>query len=189
MEKIIIAVLLAAIAILLYLWTKAKNNHQPNQTQSDPLPGVNDILGRPKLGGRPLLPTQATESQNTGNAPIAPNFDTVNKRETKIPIPQEEPDEENIPDWDDEEEEMKGYAANAVYSMDDGLATGVTYDELAAMGKMLERNVLQASEKENTVSLASKIDGTELMRMLESSIGDSSRKIAMLLDNSLANDS
>lgn len=182
MEKIIIAVLLAVIAILLYLWAKAKNNQPPNQTQIYPLPGVPDIVGRPKVGGRPALPKQAIATENDSSAPVVHNFDTENKRETTLPIPQEGPDEEHIPDWDDEEEEMKGYASNAVYSIDEGLATGVTYDELAAMGKMLERNVLQPSERETTVSLASKIDGTELMHMLETAIGDASKKIAKLLD-------
>ena len=182
MEKIIIAVLLGVIAFLLYLWAKAKNNHQPNKTQIDPLPGVPDIVGRPKLGGRPALPKQAIATENDSSAPVVHNFDTENKRETKLPIPQEEPDEENIPDWEEEEEDMKVYAANAVYSIDDGLATGITYDELAAMGQLLERNVLQASEKESTVSLASKIDGTELMQMLESVVGDASKRIAQLLD-------
>ncbi|MFL9844257.1 conjugal transfer protein TraD [Flavobacterium rhizosphaerae] len=146
------------------------------------MPGVPDIMGRPKLGGRQALPTQAIETENHDNAAIDSTFEAVNRRETKIPIPQGEPDEEHAPDWDDEEEEMKGYASNAIYSIHDGLATGVTYDELAAMGKMLERNVLQPSEKQATVSLASKIDGTELMLMLETAVGDASRKIAKLLD-------
>ncbi|MBF01042.1 hypothetical protein [Flavobacterium coralii] len=182
MEKIIIAVLLAVIAILLYLWAKAKNNQQPNQTQNDPLQGVPDIVGRPKVGGRPALPTQAIEAENDSSATVAPNFDTVNKWETTLPIPQEEPDEESLPDWDDEEEEMKGYAANAVYSIDEGLATGVTYDELATVGQLLQRKALKASEKKRTVSVASKIDGTELMLMLETAVGDASKRIAMLLD-------
>ena len=182
MEKIIIAVILGVIATLFYLRAKAKNSHQPNKMQNDPLPGVPDIVGRPKLRGRPVQPKQAIEAENDSSATVAPNFDTVNKWETKLPIPQEEPDEEHIPDWDDEEEEMKGYASNAVYSIDEGLATGVTYDELAAMGKMLELDVLQESEKETTVSLASKIDGTELMHMLETAVGDASKRIAKLLD-------
>lgn len=182
MEKIIIAMLLGVMAILLYLRVKLKNNPTSNKKQYDPLPGVPDIMGRPKLGGRPVLSTQDIEAENDSSASVIHNFDTVNKRETKVPIPQEEPDEDYIPDWDDEEEEMKGYASNAVYSIHDGLATGVTYDELAAIGKMLERNVLQPSERETTVSLASKIDGTELMNMLETAVGDASKKIAMLLD-------
>lgn len=182
MEKIIIAVLLGVIVILLYLRTKAKNSRGRNKTQHDPMQGVPDIVGRPKLGGRPALPTQAIVTENVSSAPVVHNFDTVNKRETKLPIPQEELDEEHIPDWDDEEEEMKGYVSNAVYSIEDGLATGVTYEELAAMGKLLERNVLQACEKELTISLASKIDGTELMHMLENAVGDASKKIAKLLD-------
>ncbi|MEE1897013.1 conjugal transfer protein TraD [Flavobacterium rakeshii] len=146
------------------------------------MPGVTDIMGRPKLGGRTVLPTQDIEAENDSGASVIHNFDTVNKRETKIPIPQEEPDEDYIPDWDDEEEEMKGYASNAVNSIEDGLATGVTYDELATMGQLLQRKALKASEKKSTVSLASKIDGTELMFMLEIAVGDASKKIAMLLD-------
>ncbi|MFP9119031.1 hypothetical protein ACLI08_14665 [Flavobacterium sp. RNTU_13] len=100
----------------------------------------------------------------------------------KPAIPQEEPDDESLPDWDDEEEEMKGYAANTAHRIEDGLATGVTYDELAAVGQLLQRKSLKASEKKSTVSVASKIDGTELMYMLETAVGDASKKIAKLLD-------
>lgn len=178
----IIAVLLGVIVILLHLRTKAKNNCPRNKTQHDPMQGVPDIVGRPKLGGRPALPTQAIEAENDSSAPVVHNFDTENKRETTLPIPQEGPDEEHIPDWDDEEEEMKGYAGNAAYSIDEGLATGVTYDELAIVGQLLERKALKASEKKRTVSVASKIDGTELMLMLETAVGDASKRIAMLLE-------
>ncbi|MFP5438858.1 MAG: hypothetical protein ACLGH8_13815 [Bacteroidia bacterium] len=182
MEKIIIVSLLAVIAILLHLRTKAKNSNQPNKTQNDPLPGVPDIVGRPKIGGRPAEPTQATETPNSDNATSTPNFNNENKRAVKPAIPQEEPDEEGIRDWDDEEEEMKGYAANTAHRIEDDLATGVTYDELAAVGQLLQRKSLKASEKKSTVSIASKIDGTELMHMLETAVGDASKKIAKLLD-------
>lgn len=182
MEKIIIVSLLAVIVVLLYLWTKAKNSPQPNETQNDPLPGVPDIVGRPKLGGRPAEPTHATETPNNDSTLATPNFDNENKRVVKPVIPQEGPDEESLPDWDDEEEEMKGYAANTAHSIEDGLATGVTYDELAAVGQLLQRKALKASEKKKTVSIASKIDGTELMLMLETAVGDASKKIAKLLD-------
>ena len=64
MEKIIIVSLLAVIVVLLHLRTKAKNSNQPNETQNDPLPGVPDIVGRPKLGGRPAEPIQTTATQN-----------------------------------------------------------------------------------------------------------------------------
>lgn len=184
MEKIIIVSLLAVIAILLYLWTKAKNSNQPNKTLNDPLPGVPDIVGRPKIGGRPVEPTHATGTQHSDNTPATPTFDNVNKREVKPAIPQEEPDDESLPDWDEEEEEMKGYAANTAHRFEDGLATGVTYDELAAVGQLLQHKALKASEKKSTVSVASKIDGTELMHMLETAVGDASKKIAKLLDGS-----
>lgn len=182
MEKIIIVSLLAVIVVLLYLWTKAKNSNQPNKAQNDPLPGVPDIVGRPKLGGRPAEPTHATGTQNSDNTRATSTFDNVSKREVKPAIPQEEPDEEGIPNWEEEEEEMKGYAANTVHRIEDGLATGVTYDELATVGRLLQRKALKASEKKSTVSVASKIDGTQLMHMLETAVEDASKKIAKLLD-------
>ena len=185
MEKIIIVVLLGVIAILLYSREKVKNNQALNKTEYDPLPGVPDIMGRPKLGGLPGLPTQAIKTEINSSEPAVHNFDTVNKQETKVAIPQEEPDEEHIPDWDDEEEEMKGYVSYAAYSIDDGLATGVTYDELAAMGKMLERHALEPSEEKTAADIVSKIDGTELLGLLESKVGEASIKIAMLLDREL----
>lgn len=182
MEKIIIGVLLALVVLLLYLLVKTGNNPNLNHNQRDSSKEVPDILGRPKPGVSPTVPIQAVEINDSNSQSVSPNFDTENRRDTKIPIPQEEPDEEKVPDWDVEEQEMKRYAARVVNSIDNGLATGVTYEELATIGKMLQLETLEASEKKRTVRVVSKIDGTELMQMLDTVVGDASKRIASLLD-------
>lgn len=181
MEKILICLVLIAIAIFLYLKGKAGNKQKNVQSTGDPLPGIPDIVGRPKLGGRHVEPTNTNEPKNKDSEATVANFTKENKREVKLPVPQREPDE-YTPDLKDEEEDLKGYAADAVYSIEDGLSTGITHEELISMEKLLKRKTLEASEKKTTEGIASKIDGTELMQLLEGAVGDASKRIALLLD-------
>jgi hypothetical protein len=187
MEKIIICLLLTAIAAIVYLKSKAKKASRNLQKTDDPLLGVPDIVGRPKVGGRPAVPNTAVETANAGNLKEVVNFETETQRDS-IPVPQEGPEAAAGINWNEEEEEFDSYAANASYSTEEGLATGVTYDELATVGMLLERKAFEASERETAVGIAFKIDGTELLQLLESAVGDASQKIAILLDRGESQD-
>lgn len=182
METIIISLLLLAIGLLLYLTaTRGKNAKGIQSTKSaTELP---DIIGRPNPFGRHEMPTAANRSKNNKPVDEKSNFDHITELKTSE-IPQEGPEEPPnvIPEWHEEEEELERYA---VFSSNDGLATGVTFDELATMGRLLERKALEPSEKDIAVNMISRIDGTELLALLESRVGDTSKKIAMLLDMKL----
>jgi hypothetical protein len=130
-----------------------------------------------------LLPSGAGDDTDKRSAVPRFNFDTITEGKP-LEVPQEEPRYLSDPllNWKEEEEELERYTG---FSNDNGLATGVTFDELATVGRLLERKALEPSEKDIAVSMISRIDGTELLSLLESRVGDASLKIAMLLDREL----
>jgi hypothetical protein len=162
---------------------KEKNKVLHNE---DPLAGLPDIIGRPKDASNYSSPSTNAQSKVESTLSTTDNFDKRNEGTPKVyKIPQEGPEvaEKTLPDWKEEEEEMGRYAA---YGTEDGFATGVTFDELATVGKILSRRALEPSEEKTAADIVSKIDGTELLGLLESKIGDTSKKIALLLDRGIA---
>lgn len=180
METILISLLLLAIGLLLFLLGKSGKDNPESSITSKTINELPDIIGKPKPAGSQLIPTVANNNQNDKLTEEVNNFDPITEAKSSE-IPQEglEQPDKAIPDWKEEEEELEGYAG---YSDSDGLATGVTFDELATVGRLLERKALEPSEKDIAVSMISRINGTELLGLLESRVGDASKKIAMLLD-------
>lgn len=180
METIIISLLLLAIGLLFYLTaTRGKNAKGIQSTKSaTELP---DIIGRPNPFGRHEMLTAANHSKSNKPVDERSNFDPITELKTSEILQEGSEALTNaIPEWhEEEEEELERYA---VFRSNDGLATGVTFDELATVGRLLERKALEPSEKDIAVNMISKIDGTELLGLLESRVGDTSKKIAMLLD-------
>jgi hypothetical protein len=182
MGIIIIILLLLAIGLLLYnIGSKSKIDRATPMDQS--ITRFPDIIGKPNLIGRQSVTKAANEGTNKRSIAVGFNFDSITEVKPSE-VPQEEPGDitGEPPDWKEEEEELERYAG---FSSDDGLATGVTFDELATVGRLLERRALDPSEKDIAVSMMVKIDGTELLDLLESRVGDVSRKIAVLLDREL----
>lgn len=186
MELLIVICLLIIIVLLLKgkFMINKKSYDRPKQEKVNPeLP---DIMGQPK-------PAKGYEGQDTriGRKGIEPenkdaNTNSVHSEQipTAAPFPQQVQDDGATTPID-LEEEQEYWGTNGVLA-DDGFATGITFDQLAGMGKLLVQNALEPSEEKMVVSIASKIDGTELLGLLESKIGDASKKIAMLLNRGLA---
>ncbi|WP_297332670.1 conjugal transfer protein TraD [Flavobacterium sp.] len=186
METIIICLLVLAIALLVYVIAQGKKEKNNVLHNEDPLAGLPDIIGRPKDASNYSSPSTA-QSKREDTLSTTDNFDKRHEGRPKVyKIPQEEPEmaEKILPDWNEEEEEMGRYSA---YGTEDGFATGVTFDELASLERLLERETAVPSNREDALSIISKIDGTELLNLLESKVGEASTKIATLLDSHLAN--
>lgn len=84
---------------------------------------------------------------------------------------------------EEEEEEWRKWG---IMVDDINLAQSTTFEELMEAGRLLKSNELQVTQKEATVALVQKIQGTELFDLLENSVEGASKKIAELLDISLA---
>lgn len=184
METTIIALLVVALAVLLaYIIITGRKYTGVVDKVNDQSKDLPDIIGRPKSG------TIYNTKSNTNQSHIG----VMDEKEANLqllitespaPSPMQGTDElsGSLPDLEEEEEEMQRISA---FNTEGGLATGITFDELANAAKLLQRHTLETSEKENAAEVFSKIDGTELLNLLESKIGDASRRIAVLLDQKL----
>lgn len=186
MEIVIVICLLIVIALLLQDKIAIKKRSEQKPTQEKVNPHLPDIMGQPKPVKSHSLPNTANESQ-IAEAEINPDNLDIEYDENEnvsIQIPQEELDEvfSSKPDLREEEEEWNRYG---ISGGDNGLAQGVTYDELTSVGSLLQKENLEQSQKETAIALVQKLQGTELFSLLESSIEGASRKIAELLDSTL----
>ncbi|WP_324756215.1 conjugal transfer protein TraD [Sphingobacterium thalpophilum] len=186
METLIVICLLIIIALLVQdkMVIKKRSEQKPKQEKVNP--NLPDIMGQPKPVRSQSMPNTANESQ-IGEQEINPdNLDIeYDENETVgIQIPQEELDEvfSNMPDLKEEEEEWTRYG---ISGSDDSLAQGVTYDELTAVGELLQKEHLEQPQKERAKALVQKLQGTELFSLMESSIEGATRKIAELFDSTL----
>lgn len=187
METIIVICLLIVIALLVHDKIDFKKKQEIKSKQKKANPNIPDIMGQPKPVRSLSMPNTANESQVEEEVINPDNLDIEydENEEVSIQIPQEELDEvfSNKPDLKEEEEEWNRYG---ISSADNSLAQGVTYDELNAVGALLQKDNLEPSQKETAVALVQKLQGTELFSILENSIEGVSLKIAKLLDSILS---
>lgn len=189
METLIVICLLIVIVLLLQdkVVINKKSEQKPKQEKVNP--DLPDIMGHPKSVRSRSLPNSAIEPQIEEQAFDAANLEIEYdaNEDVGVQIQQEELDEvfSNMPDLEEEEEEWTRYG---ITSSDDSLAQGVTYDELSSLGAMLQKEKLERTQKETTVAIVQKLQGTELFSLLENSVEDASRKIAELLDSTLSSE-
>jgi len=188
METAILTCLLIIIALLVQdkIIIKKKTEQKPTQEKLNP--NLPDIMGQPKPMRSLSVPKSAVESQNKEQEQETDNFNIeIDEEDVDMQIPQEELDEvfENIPDFEEEEEEWNRYG---ISGGNVGFAQGVTFEELSSVGMLLQKDKLEPSQKETAIAIVQKIQGTELFSLLENSIESASRKIAELLDGSLSSE-
>lgn len=179
METIIISSLIVALVILLCIViTRSKNFARTKETESSHSTELPSIIGPPKIEMNRYQPEYKNKSHNEADG--ISKLGHVNEAVyPENPKQKTENSLADIPNWEEEEEELQVSGSS---QSDGGFATGVTFDELASVGRLFEREELQPSEKELAIGMISKIDGTDLLSLLESKVGDASKKIAMLLD-------
>ena len=189
MEILIVICLLIIIVLLLQdkIVIHKRSKQEPPQKKVNP--NLPDIMGQPKPVERLSVPNTANESQieepeiNPANLDI--EYDE--NENVSIQIPQEELDEvfRNMPDLKEEEEEWNRYG---ISGDDNSLAQGVTFEELSSVGALLQKENLEQSQKDTTVDIVQRLQGTELFSLLENSIEGASQKIAELLDSTLSSE-
>lgn len=186
MELLILICLLLIIFLLLQEKIVIKKRSDQNPIREKVNPHLPDIMGQPKSIPRLQVPNTANESQ-VEEPEIDPDTLDIEYDENEIvgiQIPQEELDDafSNMPDLRAEEEEWNRYG---ISGGDDSLAQGVTYDELTAVGELLQKKHLEQPQKVRAKALVQKLQGTELFSLMESSIEGATRKIAEILDSTL----
>ena len=189
MEIVIVICLLIVIALLVQDKIVIKNSSERKPIQEKSNPKLLDIMGQPRPKRSLSVPNNASESQVEEPEIYPDNLDIEydENENVGIQIPQEELDEvfRNMPDLEEEEEEWNRYG---ISGGDNGLAQGVTYEELSSVGVLLQKENLEQSQKETAVAIVQRLQGTELFSLLENSIEGASRKIAELLDSTLSSE-
>ena len=188
METVIVICLLIVIALLLEDKIVIRKREMQKTTQKKTNPRLPNIIGQPKPMRSLSVPKRAMESQIKEQEQETDNFDIeIDEEDVDVQIPQEELDEVfgNVPDLEEEEEEWNRYR---ISGGNNGFAQGVTFEELSSVGMLLQKEKLEASQKETAIAIVQKIQGTELFSLLENSIESASRKIAELLDGSLSSE-
>lgn len=187
MEIIIVICLLIVIVLLVRdkIVIKKVVKSKPQQPLLNP--DLPEIMGQPKPIERHVVPTTATKRQKEEQEDIADNFEAETEgKGFAREIPPEELDEVfgSEPDFDfkDEEDEWK---EQGLPNSDNGFARGVTFNELSAVGALLQQDVLEPASQQQAVDIVQRLQGTELFSLLENSMEGASRKIAALLDKSL----
>lgn len=89
----------------------------------------------------------------------------------------------SMSDFENEEDEWDEYEFE---DGDNEFATGVTFDELTTVGAWLEQDTLEPAQQQKAVEIVQRLQGTELLSLLENSMDGASRKIAELLDKNLS---
>ncbi|MGN7706855.1 conjugal transfer protein TraD [Chryseobacterium sp. 22543] len=185
METMILICLVIVILLLLHdkiAVRKAVYKKEPEERPSV----VPDILGRTKSISRHSLPVVDKAGQKEKGEGSAATFESeTGGKPAGIEIPQEEQEEvfRVMPDFEEEEEEWR---IEGLPGDSQGFATGVTFEELSAVGMLLQNEQPAASEIEKAAGIVLRIQGTELLSLLESSMHGASEKIARLLDQSMA---
>lgn len=187
METLIVVCLIIVIILLVQDKIVIKKRSQKRPMREKINLNLPDIIGQPKPLRSLSMPNTANESQKEELEIIQDNLDIeYDQNETlSIQIPQEELDEvfSNMPDFEVEEEEWNRQGIS--YS-DFGFAQGVTFEELSTVGVLMQKESLDAAQKETAVLIVQKLQGTELFSLLENSIEGASQKIAILLDSTLS---
>ena len=188
METLILICLIIVIILLLkdkVVINKTVRKEVKSKKQKPDLP---DIMGIPKPVKRQSLPMSATKSHIDEHNGIADNFETETYG---IGLGLENPQIEGEPyevfgsmsDFENEEDEWDEYEFE---DGDNEFATGVTFDELTTVGAWLEQDSLEPAQQQKAVDIVQRLQGTELLSLLENSMDGASQKIAELLDKSLS---
>lgn len=188
METVIVICLVIVIVLLLKDKVVIRKVVRREEKRENARPDLPDIMGRPKMETGNVLPMSATKSQTEERGKIHDNFATETYGENidwKNPQDQGEPDEDsgNISDFENGEDEWDD---DGFRGMDNEFATGVTFEELTTVGALLDQEIIDPALQQKAVDIVQRLQGTELLSLLENSMEGASRKIAKLLDKSLA---
>lgn len=169
--QIIMIVCLLIIIILLVVDKIKINKNHDRKTGNNEKVQVNEIIGKPKEMRERFYNTPKVidkkEGRSTQLMPFPENVSDVANSQSAG-------NDQFYDEWDDEP-----------LPYDDRFNQGVSMDELMKAGKLLQQNSLMPEQEHAVIDVMQKIQGTELYGLLENSIGDASRRIAIILDKNL----
>jgi len=183
MEQLIIIFLLIIIMLILLDRKFSVNIREKNR--SDIIKNLPSIMGTTKQREGQTLPIGARERQDESALMAQNNFESETKEDEFESIGQFKNLNDILVKNDEVEENEDWIDENS--STESGFATGVTFQELSTAGQLLQQDMLDPDLEQQAVEIIQKIQGTELFDLLENSLGDASKRIAILLTESIPN--
>ena len=148
---------------------------------------ITSIIGDTKHIERQSLPIDTNERQNELPLQTKDNFESEIKEEELDNVGSSRNPAKTLNKNDDLEQEDEDWKYEQS-NVESGFATGVTFQELSIAGQLLQEELLEPDLEQRAVNIIQKIQGTELFDLLESSLGDASKRIAILLSGSILNE-
>ncbi|MDR6920012.1 hypothetical protein [Chryseobacterium sp. 2987] len=182
-QIIIIALIIVIVMILLNRKFSITIREKDNGAKTTNLPS---IMGGTKQRERHSLPIDSNEGQNDIPFTEENNFESETEGEEFENVYTAKNLDEILvknENWH-EDEDWKYQHSN----IESGFATGVTFQELSTAGQLLQQKMLEPDLEQQAVDIIQKIQGTELFDLLESSLGDASKRIGSLLKESISNE-
>lgn len=179
--------ILTCLLIIIILLAKDKIviNGMEKKTLNTKVDTSQDIMGKSQYSERLSVPSAAVRSQNSETKDQVDNFELKTKGEVlDYPISVETSDEfpqEEI-DLEEEEEDFKKVRFP---KENRGYARGLSFHELNSAGQLLQQDKLEPALSQKAAAFVHKIQGTELLYLLENSIDGASRRIADLLNKNV----
>ncbi|AZA76400.1 hypothetical protein EG347_02095 [Chryseobacterium sp. G0186] len=181
-QMIIIGLLVILVLVLVDKKISISIREKDNVTKTK---NLSSIMGDTKPRERQASPIESNERQNESilqaesifESETEDEYDNVAgaKNHDDILVRNDELEQENE-DWKYENS-----------TIESGFATGVTFQELSTVGQLLQEQILEPGLQQQAVGIIQKIQGTELFDLLEKSLGNASKKIASLLNESISN--
>lgn len=180
MELLIVMCLLMVILLLISDKVEIRKIVYKKDEPSDTDDKSPDIMGKSRYDPSHLNPKTDKASQLENQQEDSNNF--TQESEKRNQVLQEEPEEKVIdfPDFEEEEEEFRKLSFD---EWDNGLAHGVTFEELSTVANLLREENSDHFQREAAATIVQKIHGTELFILLENSMETASEKIAKLLES------
>ena len=184
MEKLIIIGLLITIILILLDRRFTVNVCAKDSNKNKKSPP--SIMGATKQRKRQDFPIEAFESHLESTLLTEYNFDSETRNGKAADVIQNKNLDDILitDDWE-QEEDWKYQDSN----VESGFASGVTVQELRIAGQLVQMEMLDPDLEQQAVAQFHKTQGTELLDRLENALGDASKRIANLLNQSTSNDS
>lgn len=181
MEALILACLIIIIMLLAADKFRVVKKNKPIPQKEQQKSSQHDIIG-PTRSVRYIQ--TAYNSVNTSDAKTTTDEEKSDMEDVTgetgdpegKPAIEEEPD--SHPYWEEEEAQWP----SKYTTEDDSFATGVTFEELVDVNRLLARESLDQQQQKQVVQTLTKVQGTEMFNLVQNSIGGASQRIADLLD-------
>jgi len=184
METLLLLCLLLIILLLLYDKLAVKQAIKKHSRQDNTSPDLTPIMGQAKPHQRLAVLPDATKSQQceTAGSGTMPGPETAGNDLADVLASHREPEPafSSGPDLAEEEDEWNRSGAP---NGEDGFATGVSFEELSTLSRVLQQGMPEEAQRRYAAGIVHRIQGTELLHLLENSMEDTARKIARLLDS------